>query len=112
MFAFPIKNDRAGTSNLFNLYKTFMVISVISAALVICQTTQIVRRIQIANRELGDALRKQGYVILFSNVVSAVFYYLLGQRIIVFGSMIFPLCVITLLLFLTCTEVLPLYVFI
>ena len=111
IFAFPIKNDRL-EGNLFNLYKTLMVFNIISAAIVICQMAQGVRRIQIEQPELGKEFKKQGAVVLVANIIASINYYMMGQGILIFGHLSFIPCLFSQLSFYFLTETLPLIAFI
>lgn len=106
-FAFPIKGDN-DDGRLFELYKTLMVFEVISGVLVICQIASGARKIEIGHRELGKAVKLQGFVFLFSNICSAVFYYLMGQGVLKFGHLTFVPCLFAMLAFYLLTEMLPL----
>lgn len=43
------------------------------------------RRIEMVNRELGNCVKKQGFIFLISNTFAAIGYYLMSHKILVFG---------------------------
>ena len=78
LFSFPMVNDNSN-GKLFELYKTIMIFELISAILIVCQITTGARKIELQHhRELGRAVKKQGYVFLVTNATASMFYYLMG----------------------------------
>ena len=110
-FAFPIGDD-SEKGKLFELYKTLMVFEIISGVLVICQIASSVRRIEMQHRELGRAVKRQGFTFLFSNICAAIGYYLMGRGVIIFGNEYFIFSLLIQLTFYFLTETVPLLSFI
>jgi len=79
-FAFPVPTDSTKDGKLSDLYHTIMIFSVISAILVICQIMSGGRRIEQMNADYGKAVKFEGLVFFGSNIVAAIFFYLLGDN--------------------------------
>ena len=89
-----------------------MVFEIIAGVLVICQIASGARRIELHHRELGRAVKKQGFIFLFSNIGSSICYCLMGRHLLVFGHLTFVPCLFAQLAFYSLTEMLPLLSFV
>lgn len=110
-FAFPIKDDKE-KGKLFDLYKTIMVFEIISGVLLICQIGSGARRIELQNRQLGKAVKRQGFIFLLSILGASVCYYLMSEGHLIFGQLSLVPCLFAQLAFYFITEMLPLISFI
>lgn len=111
-FSFPINSDEPG-GELFNLYSTLMVFSIISAILVMCQLLSAARRIEGINAEYGKAIKVKGSMFLAANVTSAIVFFLLTKEYVKLGEpRYFVSGLIFQWAFFTITELLPVIAFV
>lgn len=89
-----------------------MILEIVALIILFCHIVSGGRRIADQNVQLGQAIKREGYIMLIANVCGAIGYFLLSHGTLIFGKLHFFPCLIVMLLFFGLTETLPMYGFV